>query len=179
MIALASVIASPLFLPLRGAPGVRPRLFLTKEVTKKRRFPHAATRRDRLRRQEPTFQAQSCRQLGLQLSYDNCIVSVYCSADFVNLQFVTYSVAERLTEGLAYASAHTGTMLSSVLKEVHHGEHDVMRFARDTGNLVSQRGSSSKVMFFWHFHHTQKPRMNARVYTAVLGGVFLKARERY
>jgi hypothetical protein len=89
MIALASVIASPLFLPMHGAPGVRPRLFLRKR-NKKRSFSHAVTRRGRLPRQEPTFQAQSCRQPGLQLNYENCIVSIYCSADFVNLPCVTY-----------------------------------------------------------------------------------------
>jgi hypothetical protein len=80
----------PSLLPLRGAPGVRLRLFLATEVTKKRRGPYAVTSRGRLHRQELTFQAQSCRQSGLQLNYDNGIFSVYCSIDFVNLQFVTY-----------------------------------------------------------------------------------------
>jgi hypothetical protein len=90
MIALASVIASPLFWPVRGALGVRPRLFLTKEEQKSAVSSTAATRRGRLHCQELTFQAQPCRQPGLQPSYDNCIVSVYCSADFVNLPGVTY-----------------------------------------------------------------------------------------
>jgi hypothetical protein len=90
MIALASVIASPLCVPRRGAPGMRPQLFLATEVTKKRRCPYAVTSLGRLHRQELTFQAQSCRQSGLQLNYDNGIFSVYCSIDFVNLQFVTY-----------------------------------------------------------------------------------------
>jgi hypothetical protein len=90
MIALASVIASPLFVPRRGAPGVSLRLFLATEGTKKRRVPYAVTSRGRLHCQELTFQAQSCRQSGLQLNHDNGIFSVYCSIDFVNLQFVTY-----------------------------------------------------------------------------------------
>jgi hypothetical protein len=93
MIALASVIASPLFWPVRGAPGVRPLLFLAKEEHPSAVASTAATYRGRLHRQEPTFQAQSCRQLGLQLNSDNCIVSVYCSVDFVNRQFVTYMAA--------------------------------------------------------------------------------------
>src|SRR6516162_11464343 len=90
MIALASVIASPLFWPVRGAPGVRSRLFLAHEEHKSAVASTAATHRGRLHRQEPTFQAQSCRQFGLQLHGDNCIVSVYCLADFVNLPCVTY-----------------------------------------------------------------------------------------
>jgi len=93
MIALASVIASPLFWPVRGAPGVRLRLFLAKEEQKSAVASTAATRRDRLHCQEPTFQAQSCRQLGLQLNDENCIVSIYCAADFVNLPCVTYMTA--------------------------------------------------------------------------------------
>jgi hypothetical protein len=92
MIALASVIASPLFWPVRGAPGVRQRLFLQKS-NKKAQFPHAVTRRGQLHPQEPTFQTQFCRHPGLQMNYDNYSVSVYCSADFVNRQFVTYMTA--------------------------------------------------------------------------------------
>ena len=83
----------PSLLPLRGAPGVRLRLFLATEVTKKRRFSYAVTSLGRLHRQELTFQAQSCRQSGLQLDYENGIFNVYCSIDFVNRQFVTHIVA--------------------------------------------------------------------------------------
>ena len=57
MIALASVIASPLFGPVRDAQGVRPRLFLAKEEYKSAVASTAATYRGRLHRQEPTFQA--------------------------------------------------------------------------------------------------------------------------
>src|SRR5262249_23020916 len=57
MIALASVIASPLCGSIRGVPGVRPRLFLSQEVTKKPRFPYPATRRGRLHLQSAAFKA--------------------------------------------------------------------------------------------------------------------------
>jgi hypothetical protein len=39
MIALASVLASPLCVPRRGVRGARPRLFLIKEATQKRSLP--------------------------------------------------------------------------------------------------------------------------------------------
>jgi hypothetical protein len=94
MIALASVIASPLFGPLRGARGARPRLFLTKEVTKKSRsptLPRASA--------DCTVRSQPSRHsivdsLVSAPNHDNGIVSVYLAVDFVNLQFVTYMAAQ-------------------------------------------------------------------------------------
>ena len=58
MIALASVVASPLCVSRRGAQGVRPRLFFIKEATKKRSFLHPVTSLGLLHLQETAFKAQ-------------------------------------------------------------------------------------------------------------------------
>jgi hypothetical protein len=61
--------------PMHCAQGARPRLFLAKEGQKSAVSSITATRRGRLHCQQPTFQAQSCRQSCLQLNYDNHILT--------------------------------------------------------------------------------------------------------
>jgi hypothetical protein len=65
MIALASVIASPLLLLLRCLSGTRLQRFLVKEVTKNPQCTSAATRLGRLPRQELASPTQYCRQPGI------------------------------------------------------------------------------------------------------------------
>jgi hypothetical protein len=87
MIALASVIASPLFVlcARREAAALHP-----KEVTKSAVFPTLPRiETDRAVRSQPSRHSL-VDNLVYKRTYDNCIVSVYCSVNFVNLQFVTY-----------------------------------------------------------------------------------------
>jgi len=93
MIALASVVASPLCVSRRGAQGVRPRLFFIKEATQKRSLPTLPrTEADCLCRSQPSKHRHG-DNLGSALKNNSCSISVYGSVDFVNLQFVTHMAA--------------------------------------------------------------------------------------
>jgi len=93
MIALASVIASPLFWPMRGARGrgsSAPKR--QQKSTGSPTLPRASA--------ACTISSQSSRHSSVDSlvsawNYDNSIVSVYLSVGFVNLQFVTYMAAQQ------------------------------------------------------------------------------------
>src|SRR5262245_24193485 len=83
MIALASVIASPLFVPRRC---------LAQAATKKRRVPPCHESRPTVPAVD-SLQHSKVHNLVSALQQDSCNVSVYCLVDFVNRQFVTYMAA--------------------------------------------------------------------------------------
>jgi hypothetical protein len=88
MIALASVIASPLCVYALRA---RPQCSLIKS-NKKRSFLHPVTSLGLLHLQETAFRHRNVYSLVYALNNDSCNARVNFSVDFVNYQFVTFMV---------------------------------------------------------------------------------------
>ena len=70
---------------------VRPRCFLAKMATKKRSFPPPCHEPEPTAPAGDSLQHSNVDNPVSALNHASCSVSVYCSMDFVNRQFVTYN----------------------------------------------------------------------------------------